>query len=59
MKFKFIGKDGSMGLKKGSIYEIKTSITHNLLWVTWNNNSCPYKNLESFLKNWEKVMYDD
>ena len=54
MKFKFIGKDGSMGLKKGTVYEIKTFIRHNLLWATWNDNSCPYKNVETFLVNWER-----
>lgn len=54
MKFKFIGKDGSMGLKNGEVYEIKTAIFQNLLWVTWNTNSCPYTNLEAFLANWER-----
>ena len=53
--FKFIGENGSMGLKKGRVYEIKTSISHDLLWVTWDDNSCPYKNLETFLQNWEEV----
>ena len=55
MKCKFIGKDGVMGLKKGAVYEVITSIQCNLLWVTWGDNSCPYRNLESFLKNWEVV----
>ena len=55
MKFRFIGKDGSMGLKKGSIHTIKTSIKQNLLWVTWEDNSCPYTNLEKFFENWEMV----
>ena len=56
MKFRFIGKDGSMGLKKGSIHTIKTSIKQNLLWVTWEDNSCPYSNLEKFFENWEMVV---
>lgn len=55
LKFKFIGKDGSMGLKRGSIHTIKTSIHKNLLWVTWEKSFCPYKSLEAFLKNWEMV----
>lgn len=58
MKFKFIGTDGSMGLKKNSIHTIRTSIANNLLWATWENNSCPYKNLEAFLANWEMVSAD-
>ena len=55
MKFKFIGADGSMGLKKNSVHIIKTSIKQELLWITWEDNSCPYKNLEAFFKNWEMV----
>lgn len=55
MKFKFIGTDGSMGLKKNSVHIIETSIEHNLLWVTSEDNSCPYSNLEKFFENWEMV----
>ena len=55
IKARFIGKDGSMGLKKGDVYEIRTSIQYGLLWVIWNENSCPYRNLESFLRNWKLI----
>ena len=55
MKCEFIGKDGSMGLKKGNIYNIKTTITQNLLWVHWDRNGCLYSNLEKFLENWKVI----
>lgn len=58
MECMFIGKDGSMGLIKGNIYSIRTIIAHNLLWVHWDNNGCPYSNLENFLKNWKVVQSD-
>ena len=51
----FIGKDGSMGLKSGDVYHIRTSISGGLLWVYWNGNGCPYSSLENFLKNWKVV----
>lgn len=54
MKFKFIGKDGSLGLRKGAVYTIRTSIQNNLLWVNWGNDFCPYRNLEAFFRNWER-----
>ena len=55
MKFKFIGADGSMGLKKGEVYELKTSIISGILQVRWRKEfCCPYSSLEKFLENWER-----
>lgn len=55
MKFRFVGKNDFMNLKKGQVYEIKTLIKHNLIWVIWDDNSCTYKDLKSFLSNWKEV----
>ena len=54
----FMGSDNSMGLSRGQLYWIKTEIKQNLLWVTWNENSCPCSSLENFLENWEVMIYD-
>lgn len=67
MKALFIGKDGSMGLKHGGIYdiEIKTSgkyIIVSLLIYEYDllrgffrahEAKCPYSSIKSFTENWE------
>lgn len=56
MRFRFIGKDGSMGLKKGSIYKLTTMIIGGYIVVRWDKGKpCPYSSLEAFLLNWEVV----
>lgn len=68
MYFRFIGKDGSMGLKYNNIYEL-TSINSDdkYIYVRWNrkvkrgltnrieNICCPYSSYESFAANWVRV----
>lgn len=62
---KFIGADGSMGLRNGQSYYIllEDVSDYNILHSDWkyrasmlNNKSfftCPYSSLESFSDNWE------
>lgn len=63
--FRFIGEDGSMGLRNGRIYLIRIGVewqdkffktmptTH---FVGRNSNAmCPYESWDSFLENWERV----
>ena len=68
MKAKFIGKS-SYGFEHGKIYEIRSEIMvtriggpvfgENVpsicIYHTKSNSFCPYKNLESLVKNWEFV----
>lgn len=47
MKLKFIGEDGSMGLRTGEVYDTRIFIKGECLWVEWKVNlytvkSCPY-----------------
>lgn len=59
MYMKFIGKDGSMGLKHGRFYNTKNFSKNGLIFVQWVNNfhgikCCPYKSPQSFAANWSK-----
>ena len=55
MKAVFIGKNGSMGFKKGKKYQIKTRVEGGCLWVIDLNTgkTCPYGSLEPLLDNWK------
>lgn len=58
MKLKFIGEDGSMGLRTGEIYDTRIFIKGEYLWVEWKASlysvkSCPYTSTQSFAQNWE------
>lgn len=61
MWFRFIGKDGSLGLKKNVTYKVilRTGNKGVIARIqdpflrTWV--SCPYNSLSSFLKNWKEV----
>ena len=55
IKLRFIGKDKSMGLRKGNIYNVHLSSESNYIWVQWNNGICPYTSPKSFSMNWEEV----
>lgn len=52
---RFIGADGSMGLKHGRIYPVKVYSTLGKIVVDWNNGRCPYSSPSSFATNWAKV----
>jgi hypothetical protein len=60
MKLRFIGADGSMGLKHGEIYEVNLGNTYALITVYWMDKEgyatpCYYSSPQSFAKNWEAV----
>ena len=60
MILKFIGKDGSMGLKHGKNYmvSIHTSLDGKYICVQWQGKDkpcvCPYSSPQSFAANWER-----
>lgn len=53
MFYKFIGKDGSMGLKQGGIYDCRLKYHDGFYWVYWNIGRCPYETMKSLERNWE------
>lgn len=56
MQLKFIGKDGSMGLKHGYVYDVRIRSSETLIWVDiLNYCSCPYSWPQTFAENWSKV----
>lgn len=56
MLMKFIGKDGSMGLKHGKIYEVTIESRYPYYWVRWGAyKACPYDSRYGLEANWEKV----
>lgn len=65
-EFRFIGKDGSMGLRFGKYYVLDVHAVGNLKrlilkWTieveVWGKNNkkifVPYTNIETFLANWK------
>lgn len=52
---RFIGADGSMGLKHGHIYPVKVYGVLGKIIVDWDNSRCPYSSPSSFAANWAKV----
>ena len=60
MKLRFIGKDGSMNLKHGQVYEIiSLEAIRDHIGVTWKDNGhmryCPYSSLSALCANWSDV----
>ena len=54
MVAKFIGKDRSMGFRKGNLYRLKTCIGKKLIYAEDESGLfCYYSSIESFLKNWK------
>lgn len=53
MKLRFIGKDGSMGLRHGAIYSVMVYGSKEFIWVEWNEGACPYSSPKGFAENWE------
>ena len=52
----FIGKDGSRGFKKGTVYILKMKIKDSYIIVSSENNEglwCPYSSMDMFLENWK------
>lgn len=65
MKLKFIGADGSMGLRHGEVYDVEIKTGGEFIRVlipgfrfaenhlgTW---SCPYSSPTTLAANWEKA----
>ena len=59
-RYKFIGQDGSLGLKKGNYYviDLKTNIFTKkvLAYIYFSERdviTCPYTSIKTFNQNWE------
>lgn len=63
MLLKFIGKNGSMGLRNGCVYDCYISTRGNHIYVTWNTGlgcvtmDCPYESISALNENWENYSY--
>lgn len=59
MKLKFIGTDGSMGLRHGETYKVRVFSSGEYIVVeVYRDNGaygCPYSSLANLYKNWEDV----
>ena len=58
MKLRFIGRDGSMGLIHGNIYDVHivSGKKNRLIWASWRfDMACPYSSMAAFMANWEDV----
>lgn len=49
---RFVGKDGSMGLRAGGVYAIGVYRRGGRLWVDWGGGLCPYDTIEAIKRNW-------
>ena len=64
MKLKFIGEDGSMGLKYGKRYVCKVMASNDVVCVRWfyhdenlrqiGQNQCLYDSFAAMFRNWEE-----
>ena len=56
MYMKFIGEDGSMGLRCGQIYKVKAFYQGAYVYVSWGLfRMCPYESIKSLYKNWAEL----
>lgn len=58
MKAKFIGKNGSLGLENGKVYQIVALPSYSwypILLLIENKKRCGYRSLETMLQNWELI----
>lgn len=58
MRLRFIGADGSLGLKHGQTYDIKLNTFGKYVIATiktgWISDTiCPYSSMQALAKNWE------
>lgn len=54
MYMKFIGQDGSMGLRLGKVYKTRIYSNDGLIFVQWNSGCCPYSSPQSLAANWKR-----
>lgn len=54
----FIGTNGSMGFKKGKIYNINIKEQLNVIVLRTMDGKlwCPYSSMEAFYKNWKILL---
>lgn len=60
MLLRFIGEDGSMGLRKGKVYSCSVATQGYYVGIVWfdggvNNASCFYHSFKKLFENWEEV----
>ena len=59
MKLRFIGEDGSMGLKRDKIYDVKIHAYYDRIWIHTVEKAkvinCPYRSIKLLLENWEEL----
>jgi hypothetical protein len=59
MKLRFIGVDGTYGLKKGEIYDVDMFTQGSYIWARWSPTTGPgctgYLSPKAFANNWESV----
>lgn len=54
LKLRFIGKDGSMGLKTNGIYKVQCKIIKDYIILNINGLGVPYT-LSGFMANWKTI----
>lgn len=55
MRLKFIGKDGSMGLKHGIVYSVTIFTEYGKIIVRLGpHRYCPYSSPQALAANWTK-----
>jgi hypothetical protein len=54
-RLKFIGENGSMGLKTGRKYNVTVFKFPDYIAVMWLPGTCIYSSQENFLKNWSCI----
>lgn len=59
MLLRFIGANGSMGLKYGSVYNVNITSNHLYIIVEWEDSGikriCPYTSPATLNANWAKL----
>ena len=55
MKLRFVGKNGSMGLVHGKVYDVTIETKYSHIVVSWCGNFCPYSTITSLADNWVDV----
>lgn len=60
MLLKFIGEDGSMGLRHGDVYECNIATIPPYVWIavrmpSGGSITCPYSSLRMLQAEWQEV----
>lgn len=66
-EYKFVGEDGSLGLRKGKKYLVILKLQYNsktilaemyerlFFGLLLEKGSCPYGSMQAFERNWHKI----